>query len=558
MSLRSEICARLLLPLIVTLLTVLAVFKLSGTDLHFAKYCAESTLVYAAVLLFPFIIRTALWGIFQFIVALQMCSIVSTGIYIVPLTVMNLSSHNAIGVKAQIWLAFIFAIVFFPSFFAIFSTKNVKVKKNIYMAAGSVVGVLMITLAFTQNSVLKNTKHLAKAVLHDVYFVPKQNAAIREQYRKPAVVSQSQLETAGANYFSPDTPIKNVIVIFVEGFSAEVVNYKNHSSRNLTPTYDQLYKNSLAFDHYYNHTYATYRGLRGQLYSLWQYKAGFYPDVGNQGFGQMDHEKIHKLTDSGLVSVPEILNQHHFNTYFLSNELRTGNMTSYLKTFAFTRVYGADDLGWTGDPPRSDKFAFQSLKQVLTEYKSDKPFFIGMYTAGTHHGVDSPDLTYGDGSNSYYNKFHNLDHWLGDFIAWFKTSPYYDNTLLVITSDHGVVIPTPEYRRSFHQKTERSNFEIPLILYGKMVKPQIVDAKGTTSISLAPTLLDVLGIRKTEQYFLGCSLFETQCDERSSRLMHHFAAGTDSFRISANERGKYIISPEKEDAEFQKIYRFTN
>lgn len=102
MSLRSEICARLLLPLIVTLLTVLAVFKLSGTDLHFAKYCAEATLVYAAVLLFPFIIRAALWGIFQFIVALQMCSIVSTGIYIVPLTVMNLSSHNAIGVKALV------------------------------------------------------------------------------------------------------------------------------------------------------------------------------------------------------------------------------------------------------------------------------------------------------------------------------------------------------------------------------------------------------------------------------------------------------------------------
>lgn len=80
---------------------------------------------------------------------------------------------------------------------------------------------------------------------------------------------------------------------------------------------------------------------------------------------------------------------------------------------------------------------------MLTKYKSDKPFFIGMYTAGTHHGVDSPDLTYGDGSNSYYNKFHNLDHWLGDFIAWFQRSPYYDNTLLVITSDHGVVIPTP-------------------------------------------------------------------------------------------------------------------
>ena len=45
---------------------------------------------------------------------------------------------------------------------------------------------------------------------------------------------------------------------------------------------------------------------------------------------------------------------------------------------------------------------------------------------------------------------------------------------------------------------------------------------------------------------------------RSIREMNHDALGDDSFRISANERGKYIISPEKEDAEFQKIYRFTN
>lgn len=94
--------------------------------------------------------------------------------------------------------------------------------------------------------------------------------------------------------------------------------------------------------------------------------------------------------------------------------------------------------------------------------------------------------TYADGSNSYYNKFHNLDHWLGDFIAWFQRSPYYDNTLLVITSDHGVVIPTPEYRRSFHQKTEHSNFEIPLILYGKMVKPQIVDSQGNNQHQPCP------------------------------------------------------------------------
>ena len=150
MSLRSEICARLLLPLIVTLLTVLAVFKLSGTDLHFAKYCAEATLVYAAVLLFPFIIRAALWGIFQFIVALQMCSIVSTGIYIVPLTVMNLSSHNAIGVKAQIWLAFIFAVVFFPSFFAIFSrriiTSSAKPEKRIVAHKASIIEIVKITI----------------------------------------------------------------------------------------------------------------------------------------------------------------------------------------------------------------------------------------------------------------------------------------------------------------------------------------------------------------------------------------------------------------------------
>lgn len=53
--------------------------------------------------------------------------------------------------------------------------------------------------------------------------------------------------------------------------------------------------------------------------------------------------------------------------------------------------------------------------QRLAEQK--RPFLLATYVLGTHVGLDSPDVKYDDGKNSFLNKFYNQDYWLGAFLA---------------------------------------------------------------------------------------------------------------------------------------------
>nr|WP_284143414.1 hypothetical protein [Escherichia coli] len=71
---------------------------------------------------------------------------------------------------------------------------------------------------------------------------------------------------------------------------------------------------------------------------------------------------------------------------------------------------------------------------------------MGVYPSGTHHGQDSPNEKYFDGNNPLYNKFYNYDFQLGKFIDFFRRSSFYNNTLLIITSDHST-FPSTEYKK---------------------------------------------------------------------------------------------------------------
>lgn len=73
----------------------------------------------------------------------------------------------------------------------------------------------------------------------------------------------------------------NVIVIFTEGMSFNVIDSVNNLGLGVTPKLDEIMKKSFFFINYYNHTAATFRGLRGQLTSAYQFKDG----VGANGDG---------------------------------------------------------------------------------------------------------------------------------------------------------------------------------------------------------------------------------------------------------------------------------
>ncbi|MDR2608816.1 MAG: sulfatase-like hydrolase/transferase [Treponema sp.] len=321
---------------------------------------------------------------------------------------------------------------------------------------------------------------------------PHERERILQKFYKPALAGN---ETAAV---PAEEARPNVIIIFSEGLSAEVIDKFNDLELNLTPNLDKLYDESLVFINYYNHTAATFRGLRGQLYSTHQYLGGYYAN--NIGFGQLERTEMDRQLETGLISLVDILNEAGYGTYFINPEPSNARFSDYLENLHFGNIYS----GEINDRYLTDREVFDLLGNSINAVES--PFLMCVYNMGTHHGYDSPDAKYGDGSDPVKNKFYNFDLQFGKFFENFMASEISNNTFLIFTTDHASY-NSPEYKKAFKSRQKYFVNTIPFFIYRKGMEHGIVDADGRNSLALSPTVLNLLHINKHDNYFLGSSLF---------------------------------------------------
>ena len=283
----------------------------------------------------------------------------------------------------------------------------------------------------------------------------------------------------------PEHP--NIVLIMVEGLSQNIVE----DERGIMPNVWEYEQKSISFANYYNHTAATLRGIIGQLYSGYQ----------NENLGR-----------NNLVSMQALLSDEGYQTAFLNTEPRNRVFTKYLRRLGFDELVDGRDYteGVASGPDKTltDKDAYKALFAKMQEMDAgDDPFFITMYTFGTHVSFDSPDETFGDGSNPELNKFYSADHWFGEFMDDFNASELVDDTIVIFTTDHATYRDKryketfPDYRR-FRPFLDR----IPLFFYYEGVDAHWVEAYAQNSLDLAPTVLDLIDV-DGPNYFLGQSLF---------------------------------------------------
>ncbi len=281
-----------------------------------------------------------------------------------------------------------------------------------------------------------------------------------------------------------ETP--NIVLIFTEGFSQCIAD----DSRGITANVRTLQENSLTFSNYYNHTAATYRGISGQLYSGYQ---------------------LNEMDRSTLVSLQSILRDRGYQTMMINTEPQNPDFTSFLQDLGFDRVVTLQTGPQGAASSVSDRQAYDLLWDTMTAAPADHPYFICMYTFGTHVSLDSPDEKFADGKSNVLNRFYNMDCQLGKFLERFNSSAATDDTLLIFTTDHA----------SYQDSDAAAAFDdplsygfingIPLSFYFKGITPQQIDVNGRNSLCLAPTVLDYLDI-SDENYFLGSSLFAPESD----------------------------------------------
>ncbi len=447
---------------------------------------------------------------FLLVISFQFVNFISTAQYIEPLTFQNLRSFRSIGTK-QIFLL----SVFFLSW-SLFTVSICFLKEKRTKWGG--VAILLLAVFLWKGSTLSPIYNFYLS-LKRAYIESTFSSKSTKNLNKSDFINTFKLSSA-PYLFKGD----NVLLLFLEGFSDEIINEK------LTPNLFNLEKKSLSVKNYYSHTAATFRGIRGQLVSGYQLAQG-YTDDGN-GLGQIDGNEIKKKFKNKPVSITDIFSTLNYSTIFVSPHSNKEQLLQTMLTTGFKKGKGYEDYGYHSD--MSDKQAFKALIDELKKLDDSKPFFISTYFFGTHHGQDSPDVKFRDGENPYFNKFHNLDFWLGIFLEEFNKLPLSKNTVIVITADHSTY-PTPQFNKSFKLNKKCFIGKIPLIIYKKGLKPLIFDAGYCNSLSLAPTLLDLFGIDNINTYFLGKSIFVKNKGEYS--------------RISAIGSQFYSINPQKiEDA----------
>ncbi|MCR5031655.1 MAG: LTA synthase family protein [Lachnospiraceae bacterium] len=473
-------------PMVIKYGISLVLMLLVWNAMHVKKYLLGSVLellviaLLSNMLLVKPLLGNVINGLLLLFFNIQQAVLLFGTTYVSTVMLSNLASIEDLQGKAGIYIGaslLVLVITFLP-------VKRVEINKawegrilSLVLAA-----FLFLTFALTGAGYTPYSAYLE--LIRDEREMRKE-ASVSTEEAKPMFYKEGIYDGVSKPAALSEKP--NIILIFTEGVSQNIPE----DPRQIMPNLLALEEKSLYFNNYFNHTFATYRGLIGQLYS---------------GYQHLDME------DNGLISLQQILKEQGYATAFINTEPNNADFTDYLSWMDFDRLLGKKEDIQNGQVDYlSDKEAYELLYETcLEQEKEQKPFFTAIYTFGTHATLDSVDEKFGDGSDSELNKFYDVDYQLGVFLEKFENSPLADDTLLVFTGDH-CTYQDYYFDKAFPDYVRKASIvdEMPLLFYYKGMKPEKVNVFGRNSLDMAPTLLDYLDIT-APNYFLGTSLFDPE------------------------------------------------
>ena len=183
---------------------------------------------------------------------------------------------------------------------------------------------------------------------------------------------------------------------------------------------------------------------------------------------------------------------------------------AFYKTHGFQRVEGVWDFSNKIRPDRDldsrfvTKGSYRSawglfddtlLEEVKTRYselsKQSRPFALFSLTLDTH-GKDGlvskycSDIAYLDGANPMLNAIHCADKLIADVYQFITRHPSFENTVLVIASDH---LAMPNSALDLLKQGNRRNLFLVSV---KDIVPAVVET-NSAPMDIAPTVLNFLG-----------------------------------------------------------------
>ena len=271
----------------------------------------------------------------------------------------------------------------------------------------------------------------------------------------------------------------DIIVILLEscgGIFTEDIGGRS----DIMPHLNRLVKEGVYFANFYANSYRTDRGTL----CTWS------------GYPSFPRSSIMKMPAKSrlMPGIAKSLRQKGYHTtYLYGGDINFTNMRSYLVTTGFEKLHWKNEYTIqeqnTSEWGVRDDITFNTLGQMVRQQQ--QPFLIGYSTLSSHEPWDVPTHRLDD---EIANAFNYLDECIGHFINDMKSTPQWDNLLIIMLPDHG-------YSHFGVGAEHEMHDHVPMLWLGGAIREPRRIEQLCNQTDLPATLLGQLGIAHDEYPF---------------------------------------------------------
>ena len=293
---------------------------------------------------------------------------------------------------------------------------------------------------------------------------------------------------ASANGEERESRRPDIVVVMVESMRASELGFIRNLKdgvASITPRLDALAKESLVFPAYISNGFPS-------APSVIAFQCSAIP--------HLKKEIMTDFTDRSFDSIPTRLKDFGYETVFIGANPSFDNQTQWFKQwFGDISDLHAEGIGI------SDKNIINRSISVIAEHdrvSPRKPLFAYVSTVSLHYPFKTPfdaDPPQGESPgntlhDNYRRTLRYCDQHIGRLIDFIKNRPRSDDTIIIVTGDHGFYVNLKETSGL----PENDNQWVSAIINGSksIIGPPRRDYRAASHVDMLPTVLGIIGDRR--------------------------------------------------------------
>src|SRR6187399_1753948 len=320
----------------------------------------------------------------------------------------------------------------------------------------------------------------------------------------------------------------NVIVILWESFTEKVLN-ESIDGKPVIKFFPELMKEGIYFSNCYSSGDRTDKGIGAVLSG--------YPALPKGSIVNYP-EKTAKLQGLGDL----FFDNGYSTQFYYGGESEFMNIKSYLNSQKFQQLISKENFK---DADMNSKWGAHDdvvMRKIVNDIpKMKEPFFTTWLTLSSHEPFETPVKAVFNGSDKetkFLNSLHYTDSVVYSLINELKKMPSWENTIVIISADHGHYLPVTGKRAD--------DYRIPILWLGGALKKQnVVIDKTVNQLDMAGSLARQLHF-KTDPFPFGKNVFDST-SKHWAFFTYNDGIGfvTDSSRLLFDNAGKRTVFEER-------------